>query len=412
MHVNRLVLLVPLFVACANANQAARSIRPRKNLVDPAPAVRLLQDARFDEAEAKARAILAGDPPNAQAHVVVAMVGYHRAMRQAILDMMSVGEAAFRGLGINHQYARFALQTADDGLAAADVHLMAAGTDGGFTLDLCLACWRYDWNRNGRIDYRDEALFQVEVDADGHALPQDDPRRRPIFRFDVGDIHWARAMLLFQRAAVNLVLAYDWHDLDKLVAGGHDEPDVLTLRLIDKVRVAKAKTLVLDGLAAAELSRQLYLAETDDFNEWVPNPRQRSHPMPLPVDEALYDTWGAVLADLGRLLAGKQGLDVAQLAQLGGHQWSRPPEGYINLGKLFDQPGDVVLRRAVFEAMDRADRADPAPAQAALRDLFGDKYTKAMTPSPLIGHLLRMKREMDRGQESFERKLRYLIWLN
>ena len=38
-----------------------------------------------------------------------------------------------------------------------------------------------------------------------------------------------------------------------------------------------------------------YLAETDDDREWVPNPKQQSHPMPLPVDAArigaLERTW-------------------------------------------------------------------------------------------------------------------------
>lgn len=32
--------------------------------------------------------------------------------------------------------------------------------------------------------------------------------------------------------------------------------------------------------------------------------------------------------------------------------------------------------------------------------------------SPLLGRLQRMKGEIDRGHESLERKLRYLLWLN
>jgi hypothetical protein len=55
---------------------------------------------------------------------------------------------------------------------------------------------------------------------------------------------------------------------------------------------------------------------------------------------------------------------------------------------------------------------DPAPVEKALREIFGDKVRPSMTPSPLLGRLQRVKGEIDRGHESFERKLRYLRWLN
>ena len=32
-------------------------------------------------------------------------------------------------------------------------------------LELCIACWRYDWNHNGQIDTNDEKLFEIEFDA-------------------------------------------------------------------------------------------------------------------------------------------------------------------------------------------------------------------------------------------------------
>ena len=35
-----------------------------------------------------------------------------------------------------------------------------------------------------------------------------------------------------------------------------------------------------------------------------------------------------------------------------------------------------------------------------------------MRMSPLLGRLERMKQEVDRGKESFERKLRYFLWVN
>jgi hypothetical protein len=40
------------------------------------------------------------------------------------------------------------------------------------------------------------------------------------------------------------------------------------------------------------------------------------------------------------------------------------------------------------------------------------EYRPFMTPTPLIQRVSRMKNEISRGEESFERKLRYLLWLN
>lgn len=35
-----------------------------------------------------------------------------------------------------------------------------------------------------------------------------------------------------------------------------------------------------------------------------------------------------------------------------------------------------------------------------------------MRASPLVGRLRQMKDQLSRGEETFERKLRYLFWLN
>lgn len=35
-----------------------------------------------------------------------------------------------------------------------------------------------------------------------------------------------------------------------------------------------------------------------------------------------------------------------------------------------------------------------------------------MRPTPLVGRLRQMKAQLDRGEDTFERKLRYLLWLD
>jgi hypothetical protein len=56
----------------------------------------------------------------------------------------------------------------------------------------------------------------------------------------------------------------------------------------------------------------------------------------------------------------------------------------------------------------------PLPVDAALafRVFFGVYHATSMKPSPLVARLVRMRAEIDRGDEALERKLRYLFWLN
>jgi len=49
---------------------------------------------------------------------------------------------------------------------------------------------------------------------------------------------------------------------------------------------------------------------------------------------------------------------------------------------------------------------------AVLRGLLQNGYQAAMRPSPPVARLRQMKQPLDRGEEPFERKLRYLFWLN
>jgi hypothetical protein len=130
----------------------------------------------------------------------------------------------------------------------------------------------------------------------------------------------------------------------------------------------------------------------------------------LPVDEALFVTWAGVLADLQALIGSRAGLSVAEAAQLGDHRWDDPPTGFVDIGGLLDEPADIVLDLEHVERLDRQDTRQNA--EAVLRDVFGAKYRPDMPPSPLLSRLARMKTEVERGQESLERKLRYLFWVN
>jgi hypothetical protein len=204
------------------------------------------------------------------------------------------------------------------------------------------------------------------------------------------------------------VLAYDWTGIEQL-SGGR-EPEVIRFRLDDPERIARARALILEGLDHADQARLDYLAETDDDREWLPNPLQQDHPMPLPVDRELYDTWEKVVGDLRRLVEGEEGLSVTELAQLGDHVWDDPPRGYIDIGAMLSDPRDVMIDLRPLEEIQYLDRREQV--EALLHEVFGDYYVRKMKKSPLPGRVARMKREVDRGEETIERKLRYLLWLN
>lgn len=72
--------------------------------------------------------------------------------------------------------------------------------------------------------------------------------------------------------------------------------------------------------------------------------------------------------------------------------------------------GHIEFTTRYLKAFDgRPTRRD---VERVLKDVLGNKYVRKMKPTRLIARLLRMRKEIARGQESLGRKLRYLLWLN
>lgn len=395
-----LALGVSLAVGCAGPSLESRREAAR-------PAVSALRQGQFADAERLGQERVAADSGNAQARLVRAIARYERVAHQIAVDGRTLVIGGLESGEVNQKYLRTTFGDAEAELASIDEDLAAAAEDPGISLELCVACWEIDWNGNGRVDSRDRRLMEIEQDEHGEAIPEGDPRRRPTFRFDHGDIAWARAFVSFQRAALDLVLAYDWSDAVAAASEHGDHPGRVVLRLVAPERVAAARERILFGLDQSDASRREYLAETDDDRELVPSPRQKNHPIPLPVDDALYETWEGVVGDLRRLVNGEEGLALADLLTLAEERTERPVHGYLDVGRLLAHPKDIELDIDEIERLAR--RRD---TQGALVGFLGDGYSATMKPSPLPRRLLRMKGEIDRQDEAFERKLRYLLWLN
>lgn len=388
--------------ASCGSEPPARS--PSQRATDSATAVRALQASQFSDAERAASQALTIDPHNSRAAAVRAIARYQAAGEQLWNQIDKIVHDGDVLKFLDHSAGRTAWHDFGDALDAVDKDLAIAGEDPSFTLELCLACWEHDWNHNGRVDDRDRKLFEIEFDGHGGEIPEGDARRRPTFKFDVGDVDWARAMIAFQHAAVEVVLAYRWNQLDLLFGKG--EP-TFTIKLDDANRVHHARDLILAGLGYADRSRTEYLAETDDDREWVPNPSQRNHPMPLEVDGKLFETWGAITGDIRRLLESKDGISMRAIAlMIGSMRLARMvPDAYIDVGAMFERPTDIVV--------DTHDKWDSMDGLAhVLHGVLGNGYRDRMTSSALTDRLIRMQSEMRHGGDTFERKLRYLIWLN
>lgn len=377
-------------------------------------ALQQLQKGKFDEAERATEALPSG---NSSARVIRAIALYKKTMHQFFLDLRTAMMGLVIG-NINHRYMRKAFTDTDEKLNKVEGFLASASDDAALRFKLCLACLPVDWDQDGRITNEDQLLFEIEQDEAGKPIPSDDKRRKPTFTFDQGDVYWARAFVRFQQAALNLVLGYKWTELGKAIGFFQGEEEGrLVIRLDDVARIHTAKRYLLDGLRFAERSRALYLTESDDEGEWVPNPQQKNHPMPLPVNSALYATWLELIGDLRNLVEGKEGIDIAELAQLGDQRWKKPPRGYLDIGSMLQRPKDLVFDFKTFEQdwlglAQAAARDLPAKAERSLRSIFGTVYVKSMKASPITKRLTRMKREIDSDTEPFERKLRYLLWLN
>ncbi|MFN0250177.1 MAG: hypothetical protein ACKV2T_25055 [Kofleriaceae bacterium] len=396
-------LLVIMLAACGSSEPPTASIG--QSTADTSAAITALRASKFADARREADVVLAKDPGSSQAAAVRAIATYQGAVQRLGDELGAIMDTGELMKALDHGAGRATWTAFLDALDAVDRDLEIVARDPSFSLELCIACLEIDWNGRGGIDERDRRMLELEYDGRGGRLEVGDVRRRPTFRFDRGDGEWGRAMVGFQRAFVNLVLAYDWRQLDKLVRRG-DGDRRLVIPVADKARVKKAYELFVFALERSAAERVAYLAETDDDREWVPNPKQKDHPIPLDVDGALYATWAAVLGDVKDMLASKAGVSFQEIARILDDDLERiAPHAYLDLGAMFREPKDIIL--------DLSGNAESAQdVERILRGVMGNGYRTSMRASPLVGRIRTMIERVDQGEETFEHKLRYLFWLN
>ncbi len=232
--------------------------------------------------------------------------------------------------------------------------------------------WAIDWNGDGRIDTPEKYLLWVPKRGRTEFLPRagfsteaayyEDNFSSPQIKVDRADLYWAVAYFQFFEAAVNLVLSYEV-DLAK----GFD------VRLKDRDRIAKvAYRSLLGGLRASAQLRQALLKETDDDDEWIPNPKQTQSSFPLLMDAQTFATWGELLGHMDKLFGGQtllggtvESQEFRNVRDLSGGICA-PGEG-IDVKSLFTDPIREPLRQDALKARCRAPtKARPLTGLAAM----------------------------------------------
>jgi hypothetical protein len=169
-------------------------------------------------------------------------------------------------------------------------------------------------------------------------VADDDTLQNLVVAFDRGDIHWLRGYCHFLCALGEIALAVDseeqfdctahlfFEDVDTPHSFLEEEPRALDqvtsfdrrtisdliafIHLLrspikEKERMTAALKHLEAMLPQAKEMWKHYLAETDDDNEWIPNPKQTGV-MRVEVNQEMVDIWLATLDELGPVLQGKR----------------------------------------------------------------------------------------------------------
>jgi hypothetical protein len=260
--------------------------------------------------------------------------------------------------------------------------------------------WEVDFNGDGQVSPGERHFFWTPrrgvpmrpMDVARSQAELDARYVSPVLRLDRSDILWATAYCNFVEAALHLVLAYDFADngLEKVT-------------LVDAERVrTHAHRRLAEGIRVSMRLRQSLLEEKDDDHEWIANPRQKSSAFPLVMDERTFATWGRLLEELQRLVAGKSLLggrvDAGQLRGVTDLTMGLCPPGQgIDVRGLFQRPLTRPLDRAELSARCAA----PTPA-VPMTDL-----------AALASESIKRNATRGAGEDSGEwAVLRHLYWVN
>lgn len=260
--------------------------------------------------------------------------------------------------------------------------------------------WEVDFDGDGHVSLGERHFFWTPrrgvpmrpMDVARSPAELDAMYASPVLRLDRSDILWATAYCNFVEAALHLVLAYDF---------GEDGLERVALKDAERIR-AHAHRRLAEGIRVSMRLRQSLLDERDDDREWIANPRQKNTAFPLVMDEQTFATWGRLLDELQRLVAGK--------SLLGGRVDAGGMRGATDLTMGFCPPGQGIDVRGLFQKpltrpLDTAELKARCTSPSATMPMSG--------LAALAAESFKRNAMRGPGEDSGEwQVLRHLYWVN
>ncbi|MDQ1923779.1 hypothetical protein [Massilia pseudoviolaceinigra] len=206
------------------------------------------------------------------------------------------------------------------------------------SLRLAPAQWELDLDSDGQVKLWEKYLFALpkrghqEFRMSGPSNDQEYYDREynlgAVIRVDQSDILWSLAYHHFIEGLLTNVRAFDL---------AKDHNGVILAR---PALLKAAHQLIGNGFLVSGKMRQEVLAETDDDEEWIGNPKQANTVFPVPLDTADFASWNMMIKEMSALWQGRSLLPAAQ----GGNGMLAAmaplcPEGTgLNVARVYLQP--------------------------------------------------------------------------
>jgi hypothetical protein len=358
---------------------------------DP-PVQQFLSEGRLQDGAVAMQSLLEQNPDNQQVRFSLGVVEFLQAIEGLGRDHYRYGllgerrpQMTFMRLPIpenknpeqiSYQKARTILKDFVDRLTRAE-QTLAEMEPGDVKLPLVIGQIRFDFDSDG-TGSDEETLWSV---IDTLRRPRRNAAAAPAtndFRvtFDAGDVYWLRGYCHAMCGLAEIALAYDWHDQFERTAHlfypnvdtpyvylGEEGPglvsgfdtrnilDVITLihtinyECTEPKRMLRSLEHFETVISLGRQSWKAFDAETDNDNEWIPNPNQESAAGGMRVGRTMITGWHQFLDEIEAILQGKKLVPFWRGAKGGmplflnsARDVAVHPELGINVRRIFTEP--------------------------------------------------------------------------